>query len=385
VNTQKRQYLFASLLGIIFLTLLGFGVSQDRDAVAPAYGPPCWFFEVDVRNAQQKHPEDAPPPDAATANSGVAPLSFPLQPDHLNWRLGLGLSNGNAEIWAQRLGTGWYIDWSVQPRYPAQMPEHWQMIRLGRGCIYPRPEAIAWLTRHYPGAVWIIGNEPDNRWQDNVVPEEYAQVYHQLYSLLKENDPTAQVAMTGVTQPTPLRLAYLDRVLAAYSALYGEPLPTDWWTVHGFVLREEDGVGAGIPAGFSGIEAGQLYTPEDHGDVRLFQAQMIAFRSWMAENGYQDTPLVITEYGILLSPEYGYSPDVVAQYLLDTFVWLDSVADPEIGFPADDYRLVQRWAWYSVYDNLYTTSNLANLKSDALTEIGHAFVHFARISLERAK
>ncbi|MBL7162967.1 MAG: hypothetical protein ISS57_10205, partial [Anaerolineales bacterium] len=47
--------------------------------------------------------------------------------------------------------------------------------------------------------------------------------------------------------------------------------------------------------------------------------------------------------------------------------------DDQIGYPEDDHRLVQRWAWFSLYDPLYPTSNLANLKADALTEIGQAF------------
>ncbi len=373
-------YLWLMIAG--FFTLIGFGVRKDMDAIPPEYGNPCWFVEVDVRNDQPRFPEDAPPPQEQASQS--AALLFPLQSLQLSQRLGLGLSgSGDAEIWAQRLGTGWYLDWTVRQRHPAQLPEHWQMIRLGRGCVYPQPDAIAWLARHYPGAVWIIGNEPDNQWQDNVVPEEYAQVYHQVFELIKENDPSARVAMTGVTQPTPLRLAYLDRVLAAYRALYDESLPVDWWTVHGFVLREQLGEGAGIPAGFPGIEEGQLYTAADHGNLALFQQQIIAFRTWMAENGYQNTPLAITEYGILLSEEYGYPPDVTAQYLIDSFTWLNEAADQQIGYPADDFHLVQRWAWYSLYDNLYTTSNLANLEANALTEIGQAFVQFAESQLSR--
>ena len=47
--------------------------------------------------------------------------------------------------------------------------------------------------------------------------------------------------------------------------------------------------------------------------------------------------------------------------------------DEYIGYSEDDNHLVQRWAWFSLYDPLYPTSNLANLKADALTEIGQAF------------
>jgi hypothetical protein len=289
--------------------------------------------------------------------------------------VGFGLTGtSDAETWAQRLGAGWYLDWGVRLRRPDELPQHWQMVRLARGCVAPSRENIRWLARRYSGNVWVIGNEPDNRLQDNVVPEEYAQVYHDLYYLIKDADPDAVVATAGVTQGTPLRLAYWDRVLVAYHALYGEPMPVDWWTLHGFILREESGAGgAGIPAGFPGKSVGQLYDVEDHGDVEIFQDQIVAFRTWMEENGYRDKPLALTEFGILFGPEHGYTPDVVATYLRDTFEWLGEASDSDIGYPQDDDRLVQRWAWFSLSDSLYPGTSLANLQADALTEIGQAF------------
>jgi hypothetical protein len=90
-----------------------------------------------------------------------------------------------------------------------------------------------------PGALWLIGNEPDIVWQDNATPEEYAHAYGILHAAIKKADPTARVAIGGVSQPTPLRLAYLDRVLAAYEAQFGADMPVDVWNIHAFVLREE--------------------------------------------------------------------------------------------------------------------------------------------------
>ncbi|RME08460.1 MAG: hypothetical protein D6803_01170 [Anaerolineae bacterium] len=298
--------------------------------------------------------------------------------DALSPRLGVGLTSASSpEVWARRLGAGWYLDWRVLPRYPEQKPQHWQMIRLGRGCIYPRPEAVAWLAARYTGNVWIIGNEPDNPWQDNVTPEEYAQVYHRLYTIIKSADPHASVAVAGVTQATPLRLAYLDRVLSAYQALYGEPLPADWWTLHGFVLREErDNWGAGIPAGFPHLSQGRLYSFADGMRVDHFVRQVWDFRAWMARNGYRHTPLALTEFGIL-APSDAYSSQEVADYLQATFSWLASATDPQIGLPADGNRLVQRWAWFSLYDPLYPASNLGNLPADGLTLAGWTFRRFA--------
>ena len=61
-------------------------------------------------------------------------------------------------------------------------------------------------------------------WQDNTMPERYAEVYHELYQFLKAVDPGCQVAIGGVSQPTPLRLAYLERVIEAYHNRYGQPM-----------------------------------------------------------------------------------------------------------------------------------------------------------------
>jgi hypothetical protein len=96
----------------------------------------------------------------------------------------------------------------------------------------------------------------------------------------------------------------------------------------------------------------------------------------MAAHGYQDTPLAITEFGILLSEIHGYPPATVARYLADTFTWLDQANDQQIGYAGDDYRLVQRWAWFSLYDKVYYGSNLGHPGEDALTDIGWAFRNF---------
>jgi len=381
---MKRSTFFAGIILIGFIALMVIGSRNDMAAIPPVYnyGRGCGQAFDDLY-AQAPPPENPPPPSAALyGNAGAAivePDILPLMELHqLSSQAGFGLTGSNdPETWARRLGAGWYIDWWVRPRYPERLPEHWQMIRLGRGCIAPSKNAIRWLASKYPGNVWVVGNEPDNIWQDNVVPEEYAQVYHDLYYLIKAADPRARIAVAGVTQSTPLRLAYLDRVLLTYQALYGEPMPVDWWTVHGFVLREERGNwGAGIPAGVFFDADGILYEPEDAGSLEYFQKQIVAFRTWMAQNGYQNTPLAITEYGILLPPEYGYSPEVVAQYLTDTFRWLETAADEQMGYPEDDYHLVQRWAWFSLNFKMFYASNLADLTAGAITDIGWAFRNY---------
>ena len=376
---MRRPSLFVVLLGVTFSILLSVGLASDIQLIPPPLDMACQFEEAEVRKEQPLFPLDAPSPRSDGIGSGAQESLTAFDWDQLSPRVGFGLTgSSDAENWARRLVAGWYLDWGVQRRYPEQRPEYWQMVRLARGCVAPSREGIRWLAAHYPGNVWIIGNEPDNRWQDNIIPEEYARVYHDLYYLIKNVDSTAFVAVGGVTQATSLRLEYLDRVLIAYQALYDEPMPVDWWTLHGFVLREEaDAWGAGIPAGFIEERSGQLYQKAETGSVEIFKEQVITFRGWMTERGYRDKPLAITEFGILVDPIYGFTPNVVAEYLLETFIWLGEAKDEQIGYPDDENHLVQRWAWFSLYDPLYPTSNLANLKADALTEIGQAFREYS--------
>jgi len=376
----KYSKFWAVLLGSFIVVASLWALKNDMEAIPPSFGP-GHQQAYDGLYEQAPNDVDLPPPskaaygDVTTSESDPFPL---FEYNELSPRAGFsGPTNDSLETWARRLGAGWYLDWRVQPRYPTQKPEHWQMVRLSQGDIYPDKEAIAWVASHYPGNVWIIGNEPDNIWQDNLYPEEYAQVYHDLYYLIKEADPKAQVAVAGVTQGTALRLAYLDRVLTTYQESYHEPMPVDWWTVHGYVLREErGGWGAEIPTGFPAINSGDLYEIPDTGSVEDFEILIIKFRTWMADNGFQDTPLALTEFGILFSEDYGYTPEVVAEYLAQTFTWLDQAKDLLIGYPQDEYRLVQRWAWFSLFDKLYYASNLANYEADAVTDIGWEFRKF---------
>jgi hypothetical protein len=279
---------------------------------------------------------------------------------------------------AARLGLGWYLDWSARAgRYRSAEVEYVPMIRLRDGKSVPDGQALLQAVDAQPGALWLIGNEPDVKWQDNTSAEDYARLYHDLYGQLKGRDPSCQVAIGGVSQPTPLRLRYLDRILEAYQAQYGEPMPVDVWNVHNFILREElDSWGVDIPPGMPD-QAGRLREIADHDDLAVFRQQIVDFRQWMKERGQQDKPLVVTEYGILMPADYGFPPETVRQFMLATFDYFAAAADPALGDPADGFRLVQRWCWYGLADERYPTGNLLDAASGALTSLGEAFHDWA--------
>jgi hypothetical protein len=321
-------------------------------------------------------------PVAATARTtpaGATPAAAHVKPgpeDRRRFGVGVPYPPLTSEL-ADRLGIGWYLTWGVvtQPPHLAGV-EFAQMVRLSESGYRPDAAPIQAAARANPGSTWLIGNEPDVIWQDNVTPQAYARHYYELYRLLKEADPTCQVAIGGVSQPTPLRMAYLDQVLAEYQSLYQEPMAVDVWSVHNFILREErDSWGVSIPPGLAAGQ-GQLFEIEDGDSLTIFRQQIVDFRRWMKSHGEQNKPLIVSEYGIPMPAEYGFGAQRMTDFMLGTFDIMLTTADPELGYPADDYRLVQRWTWFSLADDTYPTGNLINRTDGSLTDLGQAYAGY---------
>jgi hypothetical protein len=293
-------------------------------------------------------------------------------------RFGVGLLGGAITQYAvDQLGVGWYLNWhtNARPARPGGI-EFAQMIRVRQGVLSPDAKTIAAAARSAPGSLWLVGNEPDRTiWQDDATPVQYASAYHQAYQALKQADPTAMVVIGGVLQPTPLRLRYLDAVLAAYQNLYGALMPVDVWNVHNFIVREEQSSwGAEIPPGLSDAEAqGVLREVDDSDNLDIFKSQIWAFRQWMRDHGQQNKPLIVSEYGILMPPDYGFGQERVRRFLYGTFDFFLSASDPALGYPPDGNRLVQRWCWYSLADTGYPTGNLFDPQTFQMTPLGEAW------------
>ncbi|MCB9431152.1 MAG: hypothetical protein H6668_04125 [Ardenticatenaceae bacterium] len=291
-----------------------------------------------------------------------------------------GVLSGEGEVApAQQAGLpfGLLLDWDISATLPNDPSfTFWQMLRLGEEGVKTDWDEIAAIARAHPGSVWVVGNEPDVKWQDNVTAGRYAELYHEAYTFIKQIDPTAQLASGGISQSTPLRRAYLDEVLAAYEANYGGLMPVDVWTLHAFTLREErDSWGVDIPPGMS-EDVGVLYEIEDHNDPAIFQQNIVDFRAWMAARGYRERPLAITEYGILLPSDYGFPDEVVIDFMQQSFDFLLGASN-DTGLPSDDNRLVQAWFWYMVYDDqLYPTGNLYDPQAGELTAVGQAYADY---------
>lgn len=239
----------------------------------------------------------------------------------------------------------------------------------------------------HPGAHWIIGNEPDRydrdlAGQDDIEPQVYAVAYHDLYHLIKSEDPNAKIVAGSIVQPTEVRMQYLNKVLAEYKTRYGQRMPVDVWAVHNFVLNEvscdaypSSAIcwGAGIPPGID-VDKGNVISVDQNDDFSLFKEQILRMRQWMASRGYQGVPLYVSEYGVLFGPQNDwaiYDDARVNAYMDATFDYMLNTRDESLGDPNDDYRLVQRFSWYSVRDPKFNGS-LFELNG-SLTAIGQHY------------
>jgi hypothetical protein len=225
--------------------------------------------------------------------------------------------------------------------------------------------------------MWLIGNEPDCIWQDNILPEEYAHIYHDYYSFIKGRDPSSLVAPGAIVQATPLRFQWLNRVLQTYQQAYGIKMPVDLWNIHNAIVNEQrGGWGAEIPPGIDATE-GRVLSFYENDNMEIFEQQIWDFRQWMAANGYRGYPLIISEYGVLMPEELGFWPWKVNAFMSASFELLQTATDPALGDPNDGYRLVQRWAWFSLDFPLYDAATqygfngaLFDSKTGAITEYG---------------
>jgi len=264
------------------------------------------------------------------------------------------------------LSIGWYSDWrfAVNPDRPDGI-EYVHLISVLEGNLVGNTASMAAAASANPGALWLIGNEQENRHQGNCKPEQYAEAYHQAYELIKGADPSARIAIGGVTEPTPLRLEWLEYMLASYNDKFGVDMRDhiDVWTIHVQITPERRGSwGAEIPVGdeFAGINEGETFGMIDNhyspnADVNILKQLVYDFCEWMVDQGERDKELIISEYGVLF-PSTMLSDDedeaegdqMVIDFMIGSFDFFLSARSDALGLATDEGRLVQRWLWYSL-------------------------------------
>lgn len=282
-------------------------------------------------------------------------LAFPNPQDRFGFNVALENNRRIDNYTVDSFHAHWYLDYATQikPSQPAGMV-YAQMIRPSQWAKPAFTTTVQSIIETNPGALWLVGNEPDRDKQDGLNPGEYAAFYHDVYSFIKTYDQSSHVAIAGVVQSTPLRRRYLDMVLTEYENRYGAKMPIDVMNMHAFILREADLWGAAIPPGLEAFaDEGMRYEIGDHSNLTIFQENIFAFRQWMAANGYRDKPLLVTEYGILLPDLYqdfgiDFSYSAVRNFMWGSFDYFLNATDETVGYPADGNRLVQGWSWFSL-------------------------------------
>lgn len=294
------------------------------------------------------------------------------------------------------LQSTWYSDWWYN--YNPRAPEGMQYVHLARvrDMSWETPffwDGIAYAASRQPGSIWIIGNEPEDAFQENCTPAKFAERYYTMRQFILEYDPTAIIAIGGLVEPTPIRLRWLDMVMAEYERRYGEPLPCDIWTIHMQILPEEY---PRLPVGVDDLHDARVYSKYENAGFATFVDLIREFRQWMADRGQRHKPLYISEYGVLYpssmlnewrNTDYGNS--ILKDFMTLTFDYLQQATDSELGYPADDNKLVQRWLWYSLNDHPYDPVSGAGFNGSlfawqdsdypgTLTQFGLHYVRYMR-------
>ncbi|MFH1086744.1 MAG: glycosyl hydrolase, partial [Chloroflexota bacterium] len=169
---------------------------------------------------------------ALTLSPTTSQALAPLFADH--YRFGVDVWGFPGTYNLSVLGVGWYTNWQFLENPPRPNGiEYYQVVRLRAydgnpdHAYYWPPDwaSLARAVQNNPGAVWMVGNEPDHSGQDNCTPTQFAERYRLVYTFIKQRDATARLIPAGIVQATPLRLQWLSAVLTEYQRLYGEPLP----------------------------------------------------------------------------------------------------------------------------------------------------------------
>jgi hypothetical protein len=343
-----------------------------------------------------------------------------------------GVADIGAPEFIPDLGAGWVVNFVADQynTYPAGV-DYVPIIRLkqARGALGERvnnyvitaggglndgSNGLGQRVANNPGRLWLIGNEVDRPiLQDDLMPDVYAMAYHDIYHFIKKRDPSARIGISGLVQVSPGRLQYLDLMWNAYIARYGHAMPVDVWNMHIYPLSEKNGDGSdsggGIALGtdpnIALISSGgsnllchlpQFLCYHEHDSMTQVQYQVTAMRQWMKNRGQQQKPLIISEYGILwpyipaeggdcefLKDELGncFDPQRVRQFMINTFNYFQTAADPNLGYALDNNKLVQQWLWYPSFvrdaEELASSSKLVNLEATGLTLMGQTFANGA--------
>ena len=388
-NNRPRRPM--ALFIIFSLTLIGLATLSDR-VTQPAFGQTGPLARRPIAG------QTVAALPAYSPSTSVTPGSLGAA---LNCRYGVSAPS-STRPWLPVIGAGWHVNFTQTGNFfdGSEFVRfvHTYQNKDGQGNYLPgytlsrdgsfNQNTLRGTVNAAPGSLWFIGNEIERIGQDEIFPETYAQAYHEIYHLIKEEDPTASVGIAPLVQITPNRLDYLEKVWDAYAHSYNQAMPVDVWNAHIYILPEV--LPSGAPNGIASVAMGttdfsqviyesdnnaancgnpndNIYCWAEHDNMQIFAKQVTTMRQWMKDHGQQNKPLVISEFGILypnewepgnpgagcFQDEFGncFTPARTNSFMHNAFTYMETTSSPSLGFPADNNRLVQQWLWFSLYSS----------------------------------
>jgi hypothetical protein len=92
----------------------------------------------------------------------------------------------------------------------------------------------------------------------------------------------------------------------------------------------------------------------------------------MKGKGWQNRPLWIAEYGVLGS----FSQSKAQAFMRSSWDFMRTAKDTGTGYKPDNYRLVQRWAWFSGNCAQAVVPNAALYNGKSLSPYGQTWVNY---------
>ncbi len=147
-----------------------------------------------------------------------------------------GHSNLDLSFLYNVLRVRWGYNWDYRTQQPILSVEYVPMVRsIHSGfCAEDVANIVLWYG---PSGYWLIGNEPENEWQDNQTPVGAAGIYHDLMELIRKGDPGAKFILGNFVSPSLyFRSVWLEQFKSAWITLWNEDVTTviAGWGVHAY-------------------------------------------------------------------------------------------------------------------------------------------------------
>lgn len=332
--------LLAALTIVAALILAVLGINKSRDLRSKASGENQYVLNPRLRFGTSFAGVTKNPDGSQTSRSV----------DEMQWR---------------ELGVSWYLDWDYRGG-PREGLEYLGLIgAYGEQYSEARCDRLKEEIRKNPQKfpdrmIWAIGNEIFYQPQsDPFTPATYPAHYKAFYDCLKSINPTFRVspgAIVGTKEYFKQFGKYNEELyremLTNYQNQFGTNMPIDIFVSHAYLMNYDN-----------------------EADPNNFKEEVRRQRQIMKDYGWQDKELWIAEFGVLRP---GSGEQVTLSRFMDgtiRYLMTDEQKDLSLGNPQDDFRLVQRFAWFILNEDkggvwYYAHSALAETNTGQLTPLG---------------